>query len=165
LSESKDTTLYCSFCGKSQHEVKKLVAGPQVYICDECAVPVFDIVQETDRMEGEYGSSALSLTDLSEGLKRHPYSAEELLSVALAEAGTKPDLSALKIMSFMHRTLLNHVLPHVQDDRLYDLYDTELSALKRLEREVAPLTTRVEEMRGRVGQYAQMLRERGKLSE
>ena len=30
------TTLYCSFCGKSQHEVKKLIAGPTVFICDEC---------------------------------------------------------------------------------------------------------------------------------
>jgi len=28
--------LYCSFCGKSQHEVRKLIAGPSVYICDEC---------------------------------------------------------------------------------------------------------------------------------
>ena len=32
----KKTTLYCSFCGKSQHEVKKLIAGPTVFICDEC---------------------------------------------------------------------------------------------------------------------------------
>ena len=30
------TTLYCSFCGKSQHEVRKLIAGPTVFICDEC---------------------------------------------------------------------------------------------------------------------------------
>ncbi|HAT34501.1 MAG TPA: hypothetical protein DCS82_02185, partial [Rhodospirillaceae bacterium] len=33
--DSKNT-LYCSFCGKSQHEVKKLIAGPTVFICDEC---------------------------------------------------------------------------------------------------------------------------------
>ena len=33
---SRDKTLYCSFCGKSQHEVKKLIAGPSVFICDEC---------------------------------------------------------------------------------------------------------------------------------
>ena len=30
------STLYCSFCGKSQHEVRKLIAGPTVFICDEC---------------------------------------------------------------------------------------------------------------------------------
>ena len=34
-SEAKNT-LFCSFCGKSQHEVKKLIAGPTVFICDEC---------------------------------------------------------------------------------------------------------------------------------
>ena len=34
-SDSKNT-LYCSFCGKSQHEVRKLIAGPTVFICDEC---------------------------------------------------------------------------------------------------------------------------------
>ena len=34
-SDSK-STLYCSFCGKSQHEVRKLIAGPTVFICDEC---------------------------------------------------------------------------------------------------------------------------------
>ena len=36
-SDSKNT-LYCSFCGKSQHEVRKLIAGPTVFICDECIV-------------------------------------------------------------------------------------------------------------------------------
>jgi hypothetical protein len=41
-------TLYCSFCGKSQHEVRKLVAGPTVYICDECINLCVDIVREED---------------------------------------------------------------------------------------------------------------------
>ncbi|MBV9219105.1 MAG: hypothetical protein JO366_01565 [Methylobacteriaceae bacterium] len=35
-NKGSDRTLYCSFCGKSQHEVKKLIAGPMVFICDEC---------------------------------------------------------------------------------------------------------------------------------
>jgi ATP-dependent Clp protease ATP-binding subunit ClpX len=38
--------LYCSFCGKSQHEVKKLIAGPSVYICDECVDLCNDIIRE-----------------------------------------------------------------------------------------------------------------------
>ncbi len=41
-----DKTLYCSFCGKSQHEVKKLIAGPSVFICDECIDLCTDIIQE-----------------------------------------------------------------------------------------------------------------------
>lgn len=39
-------TLYCSFCGKSQHEVKKLIAGPSVYVCDECVELCNDIIRE-----------------------------------------------------------------------------------------------------------------------
>jgi ATP-dependent protease Clp ATPase subunit len=40
------STLSCSFCGKSQHDVRKLVAGPQVYICDECVELSMTIVRE-----------------------------------------------------------------------------------------------------------------------
>ena len=43
---SSKTTLYCSFCGKSQHEVKKLIAGPTVFICDECVELCMDIIKE-----------------------------------------------------------------------------------------------------------------------
>ncbi|MBL6735290.1 MAG: ATP-dependent protease ATP-binding subunit ClpX [Shewanellaceae bacterium] len=47
MSENKDSSkLYCSFCGKSQHEVRKLIAGPSVYICDECIELCDDILQE-----------------------------------------------------------------------------------------------------------------------
>ena len=42
----KGKTLYCTFCGKSQHEVKKLIAGPSVYICDECIAVCDQIIQE-----------------------------------------------------------------------------------------------------------------------
>lgn len=41
-----DNTLYCSFCGKSQHEVKKLIAGPAVFICNECVELCLDIIRE-----------------------------------------------------------------------------------------------------------------------
>jgi ATP-dependent Clp protease ATP-binding subunit ClpX len=45
-NNSTDKVLYCSFCGKSQHEVKKLIAGPSVFICDECIDLCTDIIQE-----------------------------------------------------------------------------------------------------------------------
>jgi ATP-dependent Clp protease ATP-binding subunit ClpX len=45
-TNSADKVLYCSFCGKSQHEVKKLIAGPSVFICDECIDLCTDIIQE-----------------------------------------------------------------------------------------------------------------------
>jgi len=46
--ESKNT-LYCSFCGKSQHEVRKLIAGPTVFICDECVELCMDIIREENK--------------------------------------------------------------------------------------------------------------------
>ena len=45
-SSSDNKVLYCSFCGKSQHEVRKLIAGPSVYICDECVELCNDIIRE-----------------------------------------------------------------------------------------------------------------------
>ena len=45
-ASSSEKTLYCSFCGKSQHEVKKLIAGPSVFICDECIDLCNDIIRE-----------------------------------------------------------------------------------------------------------------------
>ncbi len=45
ITENKGT-LYCSFCGKSQHEVRKLIAGPTVFICDECVELCMDIIHE-----------------------------------------------------------------------------------------------------------------------
>ncbi len=44
--DNNDKLLYCSFCGKSQHEVKKLIAGPSVFVCDECVELCNDIIQE-----------------------------------------------------------------------------------------------------------------------
>ena len=48
MSESQETDkkLFCSFCGKNQSEVKKLIAGPSVYICDECVSLCNDIIKE-----------------------------------------------------------------------------------------------------------------------
>src|SRR6202161_907517 len=51
MSKSPDSknTLYCSFCGKSQHEVRKLIAGPTVFICDECVALCMDIIREENK--------------------------------------------------------------------------------------------------------------------
>jgi ATP-dependent Clp protease ATP-binding subunit ClpX len=56
-SGDSKNTLYCSFCGKSQHEVRKLIAGPTVFICDECVELCMDIIRE------ETKSSSLKSTD------------------------------------------------------------------------------------------------------
>jgi ATP-dependent Clp protease ATP-binding subunit ClpX len=57
MSKTEDTdgenknTLYCSFCGKSQHEVRKLIAGPNVFICNECVELCMDIIREEDKTQ------------------------------------------------------------------------------------------------------------------
>ena len=43
---SGEKTLFCSFCGKSQHEVKKLIAGPSVFVCDECIELCNEIIRD-----------------------------------------------------------------------------------------------------------------------
>tara|TARA_Y100001970_G_scaffold85540_1_gene107894 strand:- start:7917 stop:9167 length:1251 start_codon:yes stop_codon:yes gene_type:complete len=49
MSDKNKNILYCSFCGKSQHEVKKLIAGPTVFICDECVELCMDIIKEENK--------------------------------------------------------------------------------------------------------------------
>ncbi len=51
-------TLYCSFCGKSQHEVKKLIAGPTVFVCDECVRLCMDIIREEEASPGTAATGA-----------------------------------------------------------------------------------------------------------
>ena len=57
-SDSKNT-LYCSFCGKSQHEVRKLIAGPTVFICDECVELCNDIIKEESKSALSKGSDGV----------------------------------------------------------------------------------------------------------
>ncbi|HIF25583.1 MAG TPA: ATP-dependent Clp protease ATP-binding subunit ClpX [Micavibrio sp.] len=85
-SDSKNT-LYCSFCGKSQHEVRKLIAGPNVFICNECVELCMDIIREEDKTsivrsgEGVPAPSEIMsvLDDYVIGQKR----AKRVLSVAV----------------------------------------------------------------------------------
>ena len=57
--DKNNSTLYCSFCGKSQHEVKKLIAGPTVFICDECVELCMDIIKEEHKQNSSKGSSGV----------------------------------------------------------------------------------------------------------
>jgi ClpX C4-type zinc finger protein/glyoxalase superfamily protein len=71
-------TLYCSFCGKSQHEVRKLIAGPTAFICDECVDICTDVVEpDNDRelfrlMKGNEESERLAYPALLELARRMP---------------------------------------------------------------------------------------------
>ncbi|MEN9762919.1 MAG: ATP-dependent protease ATP-binding subunit [Pseudomonadota bacterium] len=69
MSEKKSTgekPLYCSFCGKSQHEVRKLIAGPSVFICDECIELCNDIIRDEAQAEVTSGTPRQGLPAPSE---------------------------------------------------------------------------------------------------
>jgi len=89
-SSSGEKLLYCSFCGKSQHEVKKLIAGPSVFICDECIDLCNDIIRdETSSVESVAGSAKSDLptpheiADLLDQYVIGQQTAKRILSVAV----------------------------------------------------------------------------------
>ena len=59
-ASSGEKLLYCSFCGKSQHEVRKLIAGPSVFICDECIELCNDIIREEIQAEAQSAKAGRS---------------------------------------------------------------------------------------------------------
>ena len=68
---SSEKVLYCSFCGKSQHEVKKLIAGPSVFICDECIELCNDIIRDevpTDAVDSKSARSDLPVPSEIKGI-------------------------------------------------------------------------------------------------
>jgi len=80
--------LYCSFCGKSQHEVRKLVAGPSVFICDECVDLCNDIIreevqEETPESESDKLPSPVAINDILNGYVIGQVRAKKVLSVAV----------------------------------------------------------------------------------
>lgn len=85
-SDSKNT-LYCSFCGKSQHEVRKLIAGPTVFICDECVELCTDIIREESRSPtsrgGEGVPSPMEICQVLDDYVIGQNHAKKVLSVAV----------------------------------------------------------------------------------
>jgi ATP-dependent Clp protease ATP-binding subunit ClpX len=92
MADKKGTTeklLYCSFCGKSQHEVKKLIAGPSVFICDECIDLCNDIIRDDTTGTEESGKASRDLpipSDIRSVLDQYVIGQEQakkILSVAV----------------------------------------------------------------------------------
>src|SRR5580692_8947461 len=69
------SSLYCSFCGKSQHEVRKLIAGPTVFICDECVELCKDIIHEENTssvVESQPNTDFRSNVSIAVGVSSRP---------------------------------------------------------------------------------------------
>jgi len=87
-NNDSDRLLYCSFCGKSQHEVRKLIAGPSVFICDECVELCNDIIREEiqEKPVAGGGSSIPTPHDINAILDEYVIGqelAKKILSVAV----------------------------------------------------------------------------------
>ncbi|TGY87375.1 ATP-dependent Clp protease ATP-binding subunit ClpX [Marinicauda algicola] len=94
------STLYCSFCGKSQHEVRKLIAGPTVFICDECVELCMDIIREENKS---------SLVKSKEGVPTPQEIFQVLEDYVIGQAHAK---RVLAVAVHNHYKRLNHTSAH-----------------------------------------------------
>ncbi len=126
-------TLYCSFCGKSQHEVRKLIAGPTVFICDECVELCMDIIREETKASGLKSSDGVPTPkDICEVLDDYVIgqaTAKRVLSVAVhnhykrlnhaQKAGSEIELAKSNILLIgptgCGKTLLAQTLARILD--------------------------------------------------
>ncbi len=95
-SGDSKNTLYCSFCGKSQHEVRKLIAGPTVFICDECVELCMDIIREEHKT---------SMVKSGDGVPTPQDICEVLDDYVIGQSGAKRVLS---VAVHNHYKRLNH---------------------------------------------------------
>jgi ATP-dependent Clp protease ATP-binding subunit ClpX len=104
---SGEKVLYCSFCGKSQHEVKKLIAGPSVFICDECIELCNDIIRDESPADGN-GAKA-SRTDLPT-----PGEIKQILDQYVI--GQDPAKRILSVAVYNHYKRLKHMGANARDE-------------------------------------------------
>ena len=97
---SGEKVLYCSFCGKSQHEVKKLIAGPSVFICDECIELCNDIIR--DEAPGDTGGAKSVRPEL-------PVPGEIKASLDQYVIGQEPAKRTLSVAVYNHYKRLKHM--------------------------------------------------------
>jgi ATP-dependent Clp protease ATP-binding subunit ClpX len=106
---SSEKVLYCSFCGKSQHEVKKLIAGPSVFICDECIELCNDIIRDEVPAEGTDAKAAKS--DL-------PVPSEIKASLDQYVIGQEVAKRTLSVAVYNHYKRLKHMGRHKDEIEL-----------------------------------------------
>ncbi|MDQ6950086.1 MAG: ATP-dependent Clp protease ATP-binding subunit ClpX [Mariprofundales bacterium] len=105
MTKSKEPTLYCSFCGKNQHEVIKLIAGPTVFICNECVGLCNELIEEEMDELGK-GSGASALEDQRDALPRPATIKHHLDEYVIGQEGAK---RMLAVAVYNHYKRIAHV--------------------------------------------------------
>ncbi len=103
---SSEKTLYCSFCGKSQHEVKKLIAGPSVFVCDECIELCNEIIRD----------ELPATVDAREGKSDLPTPADIKANLDNYVIGQEPAKRTLAVAVYNHYKRLRHKEKAKKDD-------------------------------------------------
>lgn len=122
-------TLYCSFCGKSQHEVKKLIAGPTVFICDECTELCMDIIATETATDPRKELRFKTLSDMTMPIaldeilvNKEPLSAMTLLE-HIGEIG---DMSAAQFVKKLEGAVME-----IGHDQFIDSLGKQIEDMKR----------------------------------
>lgn len=111
MAKHEDSRLKCSFCGKSQDQVKKLIAGPEVYICDECVDLCNEILDE-EFFEAEEGEKSTSLPEISKVPK--PVDIKSFLDDHIV--GQDDAKRILSVAVYNHYKRVNHNLGNKEKD-------------------------------------------------
>lgn len=111
MAKHEDSRLKCSFCGKSQDQVKKLIAGPEVYICDECVDLCNEILDE-EFFEAEEGEKSTALPEISKVPK--PQEIKNFLDDHIV--GQDDAKRILSVAVYNHYKRVNHNLSNKEKD-------------------------------------------------
>jgi len=111
MAKHEDSRLKCSFCGKSQDQVKKLIAGPEVYICDECVDLCNEILDE-EFFEAEEGEKSTTLPEISKVPK--PLEIKTFLDDHIV--GQDDAKRILSVAVYNHYKRVNHNLSNKEKD-------------------------------------------------
>ena len=122
MAKHEDSRLKCSFCGKSQDQVKKLIAGPEVYICDECVDLCNEILDE-EFFEAEEGEKSTSLPEISKVPK--PVEIKGFLDDHIV--GQDDAKRILAVAVYNHYKRVNHNLANKEKENKDDVIEIQKS--------------------------------------